>query len=193
MPTFGILPDKELEAIVSYVIHLSLRGEVELYTMRTLAQDPSAEVEETVVEALGTIGNKFWAEAQNLTIDPDPYKATGDPERVEAVKRGFELFNKAGCLSCHINYGRNDRYLYDIWGTIVRPANLTTGIFRGGRRPIDLYFRVHGGINGSKMPAVNDEVKQAKQIWDIVEFLQALPHKAMLPDKVRGDIYGSEQ
>src|SRR5205809_138816 len=34
MPTFGILPDKELEAIVSYVIHLSLRGEVELYTMK---------------------------------------------------------------------------------------------------------------------------------------------------------------
>src|SRR5207302_7364718 len=39
MPTFGLLPEKELNALVSYVIHLSLRGEVEYQIFRELFAD----------------------------------------------------------------------------------------------------------------------------------------------------------
>ena len=28
-----------------------------------------------------------------------------------------------------------------------------TGVYRGGMRPIDLYYRIHAGINGAPMPA----------------------------------------
>ena len=43
-------------------------------------------------------------------------------------------------------------FRYDEWGTLVRPMNLTTGVYRGGRRPIDLYWRIKGGIEPSGMP-----------------------------------------
>ena len=33
------------------------------------------------------------------------------------------------------------------------PRNLRMNMFRGGRRPLDLYRRVHQGISGTPMPA----------------------------------------
>ena len=41
----------------------------------------------------------------------------------------------------------------DDWGNPLRPANLNRGIYKGGRRPIDIYWRIAKGINGAKMPA----------------------------------------
>jgi mono/diheme cytochrome c family protein len=67
---------------------------------------------------------------------------------------------------------------YDDWGTIGRPADLTTGVYRGGRRPIDLYWRIHSGINGSNMPGSASNLS-SKDLWDIVNFLEVLPYPAM--------------
>ena len=41
----------------------------------------------------------------------------------------------------------------DDWGNPLRPANLNRGVYKGGRRPIDIYWRIAKGINGAKMPA----------------------------------------
>ena len=41
----------------------------------------------------------------------------------------------------------------DDWGNPLRPNNLNRGVYKGGRRPIDLYWRIAKGINGAKMPA----------------------------------------
>src|SRR5262249_51828941 len=81
-----------------------------------------------------------------------------------------------GCASCHLDYGRRGQYFYDSWGTVTRPANLTLGVYRGGRRPIDLYYRIHGGINGSNM-SEND--RDPKDVWDVVNFLRVLPYPEM--------------
>jgi mono/diheme cytochrome c family protein len=62
---------------------------------------------------------------------------------------------------------------------VVRPANLTLGVYRGGRRPIDLYWRIHVGIPGSNMPA-NYPALNSEQIWDVVNFLQVLPYRSEL-------------
>lgn len=63
----------------------------------------------------------------------------------------------------------------DDWGNPIRAANLNLGVYKGGRRPIDLYWRIAKGINYAKMPAhstlINDE-----QIWDVVNFVLALPY-----------------
>jgi hypothetical protein len=63
----------------------------------------------------------------------------------------------------------------DDWGHPLRPANLNHGIYKGGRRPIDLYWRIAKGINGAKMPAHNTAIKP-EQIWDLVNFVLALPY-----------------
>lgn len=63
----------------------------------------------------------------------------------------------------------------DDWGNPLRPANLNKGVFKGGRRPIDLFWRIAKGINGAQMPAHYPTLNEA-QIWDLVNFVLALPH-----------------
>ena len=62
----------------------------------------------------------------------------------------------------------------DYWGNPIRPANLLEGTYKGGRRPLDLYWRISKGINGVKMPA-HAGLLTDDQIWDVVNFVLALP------------------
>jgi mono/diheme cytochrome c family protein len=69
----------------------------------------------------------------------------------------------------------------DEWGNPIRPANLNRGVYKGGRRPLDLYWRIAKGITGANMPPApgfNDPNK----IWDLVNFVLALPYN---PDLLR--------
>ena len=47
------------------------------------------------------------------------------------------------------------------------PRNLRLGIYRGGRRPLDLYRRMHAGINGTPMPEPVRHAGQSSpnEIW----------------------------
>ncbi len=83
----------------------------------------------------------------------------------ESIERGYKQFTvgAGGCVKCHSDFGRGNNYIWDDWGTVVRPANLTAGIYRGGRRPIDIFYRMHSGITGSNMPSFAG-VKTEKEI-----------------------------
>jgi mono/diheme cytochrome c family protein len=69
----------------------------------------------------------------------------------------------------------------------IRPRNLRIGNYRGGNRPIDLFWRVRLGIEGTPMPAAT--LKQADDpnskglteddIWDIVNYVQSLPDEVI--------------
>ena len=63
----------------------------------------------------------------------------------------------------------------DDWGNPLRPNNLNLGVYKGGRRPIDLYWRLAKGINGAKMPA-HYPLIEPDRIWDLVNFVLALPY-----------------
>ncbi len=67
----------------------------------------------------------------------------------------------------------------DEWGNPLRPANLNRGIYKGGRRPIDIYWRIAKGINGAQMPGHYPALNE-KQIWDVVNFVLALPYEPEL-------------
>ena len=51
-------------------------------------------------------------------------------------------------------------------------------MYRGGRRPIDFYWRINAGVNGSNMPAFSGALK-SQDIWDLVNFVQILPYAKM--------------
>jgi mono/diheme cytochrome c family protein len=70
----------------------------------------------------------------------------------------------------------------DSWGNPLRPANLNRGIYKGGRRPIDIYWRIAKGINGAQMPAHYPSPFDEKKMWDVVNFVLALPYE---PDLLR--------
>src|SRR5262249_50719201 len=128
-----------------------------------------------------------------------------------SVERGHQVFLKAGCIGCHTDYGRQTPYLYDKWGTLARPLNLTTNTYRGGRRPIDILYRIKGGIDPSGMPKVGGSLDVKKPDpnnpkneivdveatnlahWDLVNFVRALPYPQMLPDNVRKAVYGASE
>lgn len=198
MPNFRLLPDEHLDAVIAYVVHLSMRGQVEFMTLRAIAKgeietgdSETGELAKNIVngalDRYETVCNN-WLDAQNNRIVPEstPPKLT-DETRIKAIKHGFELFQGKGgaaggggvsCISCHIDFGRQSTYKFDEWGTIVRPANLLTGIYRGGRRPIDIYWRIHSGINGTGMP--DSKGMPANDRWDLVQFVMALPYPKML-------------
>ncbi len=72
----------------------------------------------------------------------------------------------------------------DDWGEPLRPANLTLGVYKGGRRPIDIYWRIAKGINGTPMPAhLGTQLQTDREVWDLVNFVLALPYE---PDLLKG-------
>ena len=201
MPAFNVLADHEIDAIVSYVIYLGLRGEVEENAIIDLLRVEASERGDWEGGAAGRIksglqvfgGRWLKSNAPNAIVVPDeyPYK---EEDFAASVARGWEIFKTAGdkgggdCLKCHTDYGRKSMFRFDDWGTMVRPADLTAGIYRGGRRPVDLYWRIYSGISGSGMVrspqftwAEDKKAKEAgtNRLWDLVNFLQVLPYQQM--------------
>jgi mono/diheme cytochrome c family protein len=68
----------------------------------------------------------------------------------------------------------------DEWGDPLRPSNLNRGLYKGGRRPIDLYWRIANGISGTPMPAHASILTNPEDIWHVVNFILALPHDSTL-------------
>lgn len=225
MPSFSLLPADQLEQLISYIIHLSIRGEVEIETLKTLinGKDKPEYLNAQGETDMGTMATQVgfltklylqrWAESNKSVMEPAqyPYASVNEKELLDSVRRGYEIFTNstaeehpktvkgAGCISCHQDFGRQNNFKYDQWGTLVRPANLTLGVYRGGRRPVDLYWRVRGGIIPSQMPLVqlkttNPDGSEGDQIdgkkyWDLVNFLLAVPYPEMLPKDVRAKVY----
>jgi len=174
MPSFGLLPEEQLEDLASYVIHLSLRGQVEMDITNGLLSKElnSGDLKDKFEERFQSF-LRAWRFSDEARIEPRkyPYNPRDEDQRLASVRRGFAVFRgKGACIGCHVDYGREVPFRYDDWGTLVRPANLTTGVYRGGRRPVDLYWRVVGGIPPSQMPAAEDllkrdEAKNADDAW----------------------------
>jgi len=57
----------------------------------------------------------------------------------------------------------------------IRPRNLRAGIFRGGRRPIDLYWRIKNGIAGTPMPAASGQLSD-DDLWHVVDYVRSLQY-----------------
>ena len=120
------------------------------------------------------------------------------PDTAESRARGRVLYVQ-NCSACHGATGRGDgeqvnaymvndqtreKYpvpgLFDDWGQSIKPRNLTRGIYRGGRRPVDLFRRVFEGINGTPMPPFKGKFNNDKKIndartWDLVNYIYHIP------------------
>jgi mono/diheme cytochrome c family protein len=231
MPSFLLLADDELEAIVEYVRWLSMRGEFEKKLVDEMYADYAKPVIEQRVEA-GESQQEITAALQTYlqedfrgTVDTsgsdlqDAWAAVEEPasvikpgeprlapgvsgtELAEALRqsreRGQALYysDKAKCATCHGPQGEGNgsetfafrdipntnpvqKYpepgLFDDWGNKIEPRDLTRGIYRGGRRPIDIYRRITAGIKGTPMPAFTILTEQER--WDLVNFVLSIPY-----------------
>ena len=232
MPAFLLLDEQHLQDLVSYVIHLSLRGKTEF---DVIASDFKFKANngKIAVAAPDNIKNaakdrfesavEVWMKSQKpgaAIVVPDKYdwkfnkanpqnaddgewqvwKGKDDEAKIKiraAIAQAFfndeepknadakkilelrgEKTKEVNCKQCHEDYGRKAKFRFDRWGTLVRPNNFTAGVFRGGRRPADIYHRIHSGINGSGMTQFGQNLSP-NSIWDMVDFVQALSYPAM--------------
>jgi mono/diheme cytochrome c family protein len=237
MPSFDLLSDAKIDALVEYVKYLSIRGQVELALMRAYFelddedQGRLPETREFLVEEILIPVAESWQSASDAVIDV-PEMPDG-LDMAASIAKGKELFygNKANCVKCHGVTGIGDGQAndYDDWNKVVvqakqtvsggveqaakastwemdadelaeheadlvwlerfgkvldgnalrprtiRPRNLRQGVYRGGMRPLDIYYRIHAGINGAPMPAAKGTVAP-EDIWHIVNYVRSLPY-----------------
>lgn len=157
---------------------------------------------------------KNWAEAATKTVEIPPRPTMTKDELVASRKIGRELFygTVANCVKCHGDSALGDGQLgdYDDWTLEfikdqspevideyvalglpqprnIRPRNLRQGIYRGGMRPIDLYWRTRNGIEGVPMPASTMKPEgdpsqkglTTDDIWHIVNYVESLPYESI--------------
>ena len=231
MPSFKVLDDGEIEALVHYVKYLALRGQTERQLVqlalgvdglflnpRTPDPERMGELLETVSVIAGT-----WQAVRASEVPPPP----ANWEDAASLARGRELFmgKTAICYQCHGQSALGDanRDIFDDWtkdfmgpkgvnvasygplrastwnedpkktllakfydrGALkvrpLKPRNLRRGVYRGGRRPVDLFRRVRNGILGY-MPAAK-KVDSADDftglvdddVWHVVAYVRSLP------------------
>ncbi len=261
MPSFRLLPDNELDALIEYVKYLSVRGETERRLLEAYAAEGDfaglESAEELAAQVAGslpltiedgeaeepdyenTVASLMYAwysaKDQVITAADVPEIARPDASKEDhekSVDLGRTLFygKAANCFSCHGDSAQGDGQANDFnvrfeWrkkligtpqpeldelvaefrhdGALkprnARPRNLRQGIFRGGRRPIDIYYRIYSGIYGTPMPGLggsadasevedddasdeSGEEEGAKKvspedIWHIVNYVKSLQHE----------------
>jgi mono/diheme cytochrome c family protein len=173
MPSFDILSQKELEAIVDYVLVLTHRGELE----RSLAEE--AEFESAIDPARvpeiveGIVGK--WKQARSEVVYP---RAPMPEFNEETIAAGKNSFLTVGCNKCHGDDGRGqtkENIGVDSWGNPTKAADLTSGMLRGGTDPLDVYRHIEAGINGTPMPAFRTTFDQNPQeIWNLVSYVYSV-------------------
>ncbi|MFG0296987.1 MAG: c-type cytochrome [Maioricimonas sp. JB045] len=207
MPSFKLLEPDEMQAIVEYVLWLSMRGETELNLVTYFGEfEDAEEVQEYVDEDFKeefeddiSFLARRWEVSQepSALVIPKEGRVDMSPESLERGRKLY-LSDKAKCASCHGTEGLGNgpqtlavqkdpdgnEYehpgLYDDWGNPLKPRNLRTGIYRGGRRPIDLYRRIYAGIKGTPMPAFGTALSD-QEIWDIVNYVMSVPFEKREP------------
>jgi mono/diheme cytochrome c family protein len=170
MPSFRLLPNDDIEALVDYVLVLTHRGEMELEL--AIEADSAGDLSavfpaEAVKSVLENWEKATTAEVQPLT--PAPVFAA------DTIRKGREAFLTKGCSKCHGEDGRGltrENTFTDIWGFQTRAADLTSGMLRGGSEPIDVYRRIYSGINGTPMPSFSGTLTQEPQtFWNLVSYV----------------------
>ena len=192
MPAFPWMSDNDLEAVVDYVIYLSLRGRVE-EVVASMSEDYDEDEAIDTVEFTDALQSEQdrWQTANDSVIRA----ATAEPAYdEESVKLGRTLFIKSSCYQCHgADAEGQTEWLsaefitaqesapaesriqinYDAWGEPAPAADITARMLHGGRRPLDIYRRIYTGINGTPMPAFDNVfTENPEAIWHLVHYVQ---------------------
>lgn len=151
MPTWQEVPLKDRLAVIQYIKY-------ELAVDRSEPSSPYAWFEEEEPEPPIDIGTA-----------PAPSE--------EMLARGAAVWQEAKCWECHGDTGQGDgpksAELEDDWGFPVQPADLTTGQFKSGPHPADIFRTMSTGLMGTPMPSYSDSL-EAEDRWALSYHVLAL-------------------
>ncbi|MEM7515517.1 MAG: cytochrome c [Planctomycetota bacterium] len=173
MPDFRLVAEEMRWNMVEYVRWLSIRGEFEQLMLDLAWEDEELPDPADTYE----IVRDRWADRATKEAFPSVPET---PFTQESVDRGREYYladTGASCVACHGEGGVGDGpaadAFLDAWGYPIRPRDLTTGVFRSGGSPKQLWLLIANGIQGTPMPGALG-VNTAEEIWDMVHFVQSL-------------------
>lgn len=129
MPSFAELSARELDALVEYVVYLSIRGETERYLVERVVKEGEylplgADVKEEVFEEAALWAAESWAapqrNPQDYVIVPPPRPQYAPEQLAASIERGKELYasKNTQCAQCHGPGGAGDgenNPIYDDW------------------------------------------------------------------------------
>ena len=175
MPSFDRLSDQEVNAVVDYVIALTQRGEFERELAMIAYDDEELPDQDGISEVIAEILQPWEDSSDQIVMPLTPMP----PMTEESVQAGHQLFLENACNKCHGRFGRGGmmggvEVGTDTWGNKAAAADLSSGMFRGGDRPLDIYRRIYSGINGTPMPAFEKLFeKNPDAIWQLVHFIKS--------------------
>ncbi len=171
MPSFELMSDVKKKAVAAYVQHVSTfrkgRDEVARHMKKT-----GQTLEEVLASDINDIKAKVWkkrvSSLQPVAVPPSP-KVTA---KLLALGKKRYL---GECNRCHGDTGRGDgisSYTLRDWkDQPIIARDFTTGVFRSGSKPEDIFVRMRTGLTGTPMPAIpgSDE-----EIWALAHFVLSL-------------------
>jgi mono/diheme cytochrome c family protein len=174
--------------------------------------EPNSDLKELVSMYVVPVADP-WKEADKQTyeIPERPAMAATPTTKKEWFEKGDKIFHGevAKCATCHGPTALGDgseKKLFDDWNNFkvdaqgnplvserhiwllppqeLKPRNLRLGIYRGGRRPVDLYRRINAGIYGAQMPAQGpgpgrQAALKPEEIWAVIDYIRSLPYDAI--------------
>jgi cytochrome c oxidase cbb3-type subunit I/II len=123
-----------------------------------------------LVDYVKTFSPRFKSEQvpEPMQIPAPPYPSLKEVP-ASVIQEGRMVYRTLQCWSCHGNAGKGDgpssNELVDDWETPIRPFDFTTGAFKFGDSPADVFRTFNTGLNGTPMPSFYDTILYPREAF----------------------------
>jgi len=123
-----------------------------------------------LVDYVKTFSPRFKSEQvpEPIQIPTPPYPSLKEVP-ASVIQEGRMVYRTLQCWSCHGNAGRGDgpssNELVDDWESPIRPFDFTTGAFKFGDSPADVFRTFNTGLNGTPMPSFYDTILYPREAF----------------------------
>jgi cytochrome c oxidase cbb3-type subunit I/II len=135
-----------------------------------------------LVDYVKSFSDRFKSEPvpPPIPIPVPPYAPGAAPP--EIVKQGKLVYRVLQCWTCHGASGKGDgpsaSALIDDWEVPIRPFDFTSGAFKFGDSPADVYRTFNTGLTGTPMPSFFDTILYPREAFpDLNAWRQAVNGK----------------
>jgi len=141
-----------------------------------------------LVDYVKTFSPRFKTEPvpPPLAIPTPPYQTLAEvPPAV--INEGRMVYRVLQCWSCHGSAGKGDgpssNTLVDDWETPIHPFDFSSGGYKFGDSPADVYRTFNTGLNGTPMPSFYDTILYPQEAFsDLSPFKTQVDGKAVFSD-----------
>jgi cytochrome c oxidase cbb3-type subunit I/II len=123
-----------------------------------------------LVDYVKTFSPRFKSEQvpEPIQIPTPPFPSLKEVP-ASVIQEGRMVYRTLQCWSCHGNAGKGDgpssNELVDDWETPIRPFDFTTGAFKFGDSPADVFRTFNTGLNGTPMPSFYDTILYPREAF----------------------------